>query len=218
MGNKVIKFGKSEKITANANIPSKDISKVKEVYNDLSMIGKPNIKNKMPRITDQKYKLFCTLAQEHPNATKATELVLTEKDREEILLLYGIDYNQFRIDYDMYLRLGPWATDTNINVRAVQGSLRNIFTWIPGERILNPEFGSKIRKLLYEGLTDYNVEQIVSEIRHCVSEWEPRVQIQNVINIGTVDDTEDNTVHLEVIYTIPGLSEEQYHYSLYGGH
>ena len=189
MGNKVIKFGKSENTTADANIPSKDISKVKEVYIDLSMIGKPNIKNKMPRITDQKYKLFCTLAQEHPNATKA-----------------------------MYRRLGPWATDTNINVRAVQGSLRNIFTWVPGERILNPEFGSKIRKLLYEGLTDYNVEQIVSEIRHCVSEWEPRVQIQNVINIGTVDDTEDNTVHLEVIYTIPGLSEEQYHYSLYGGH
>ena len=61
MGNKIIKFGKSEN-AREVNIPIKDISKVKEVYTDLNMSGKPNIKNKMPRITDQKYKLFCTLA------------------------------------------------------------------------------------------------------------------------------------------------------------
>lgn len=50
----------------------------------MNMTGKPNIKNKMPRITDQKYKLFTTLAQEHPNTAKAMDLVLTEKERAEI--------------------------------------------------------------------------------------------------------------------------------------
>lgn len=213
MGNKVIKFGTSD---ATAIQPlAKDTPVVKEVYVDLSLKGKPNIKNKMPRITDSKYKLLSNLAQEHPTTKKAEDLILTELERAGITLLYGIDYEQFYRDYDMFMRLGPWAVDTNINVGAVQGSLQNIFTWIPGERILNPEFGSKVRKLLYEGITDYNVEQIVSEIRHCVSEWEPRVQIQKVVNISTVDDTEDNTVHLEVIYTIPGLTDEQYNYSLY---
>jgi len=44
------------------------------------------------------------------------------------------------------------------NVNAIRNSLHNIFSWIPGERVLLPEFGSNLRKLLYEGITDYNVE------------------------------------------------------------
>ena len=64
-----------------------------------------------------------------------------------------------------------------VNVNAIKNSLHQIFTWIPGERILLPEFGSNLRKLLYEGITDFNVERIMAEIRHCISEWEPRVEI-----------------------------------------
>ena len=64
-----------------------------------------------------------------------------------------------------------------VNVNAIKNSLHQIFTWIPGERILLPEFGSNLRKLLYEGITDFNVERIMVEIRHCISEWEPRVEI-----------------------------------------
>ena len=46
--------------------------------------------------------------------------------------------------------------DKLVNVNAIKNSLHNIFSWTPGERILNPEFGSKLRKLLYEGITDFN--------------------------------------------------------------
>lgn len=106
-----------------------------------------------------------------------------------------------------------WKVDKKLNVNAIIGSLRNIFTWIPGERILLPEFGSRLRTLLYEGITPQTEEKIVAEIRHCASKWEPRVQIVEVRDVSTVSDTEDNTIHLEVVFTIPGLSEEQYTYS-----
>ena len=46
----------------------------------------------------------------------------------------------------------------DVNVRAVMNSIRNIFTWFPGERILNPEFGQRLQQYLYEGITEYNVE------------------------------------------------------------
>lgn len=62
----------------------------------------------------------------------------------------------------------------SVNVRAVRNSLHNIFTWIPGERILLPEFGSRLYTLLYEGITQLTEEQIIAEIRSCVTEWEPR--------------------------------------------
>ena len=102
--------------------------------------------------------------------------------------------------------------DVLINIEAVKNSLKQIFTWIPGERIINPEFGSNLRKLLYEGLTTYNRELIAAEIKHAVSVWEPRVQIESVVNAGNVDYDENNTVYLEIVYTIPSLTDEQFKY------
>ena len=100
-----------------------------------------------------------------------------------------------------------FTIDRLVNVNAIRNSLDNIFSWTPGERILNPEFGTNLRKLLYEGITDFNVEQIVAEIKHAVAQWEPRVQVANIVDVSTTEDHENNTVHLKVIYTIPGLSD-----------
>lgn len=106
----------------------------------------------------------------------------------------------------------------SINVKAVQQAVHNIFTWIPGERILNPEFGNTLYKLLYNGITSYNSELIVAEIRKCLSRYEPRVQLLEVRDVSTVDDTENNTVKMEIVYTIPALNKEQYTYTyLYNG-
>ena len=94
-----------------------------------------------------------------------------------------------------------------VNVNAIKNSLDHIFSGTPGERVLLPEFGTNLRKLLYEGITDFNVEQIVAEIKYAVSRWEPRVQVTSVVDVSIVEDHENNTVHLKVIYTIPGLSD-----------
>lgn len=101
----------------------------------------------------------------------------------------------------------------NVNVKAVMGAIHNIFTWIPGERILLPEFGSRLQMLLYEGITPLTEERITAEIRGIVTEWEPRAQIAEIRNVSTVEDTEDNTIHLEIVFTIPSLSDDQYTYS-----
>ena len=101
----------------------------------------------------------------------------------------------------------------DVNVRAVMNSVRNIFTWIPGERILNPEFGQRLQQYLYEGITEFNVEQIMSEIRSLALRWEPRINIVKVVNISTPQQTEENTVELRILFTIPSISSEQYSYS-----
>jgi len=68
-----------------------------------------------------------------------------------------------------------YKIDRLINVKAVQNSLANLFSWIPGERVILPEYGSNLRKMLYRGITPETEEAIVAEIRHSISEWEPRV-------------------------------------------
>lgn len=95
------------------------------------------------------------------------------------------------------------------DIEAIKNSLHNIFTWIPGERILNPEFGCNLRRLLYNGITEFNKEQIAAEIRQSVSKWEPRVKIEKIVDVGTVDDTENNTVCLDIIFSIPELNNGQ---------
>jgi len=53
---------------------------------------------------------------------------------------------------------GTYRIANSVDVQAVHNSINNIFSWIPGERILNPEFGSNLHTLLYEGITKYNEE------------------------------------------------------------
>ena len=108
---------------------------------------------------------------------------------------------------------GNFKISKDVNVKAVFNSLHNIFTWIPGENILYPDFGSRLRKMLYEQITEYNVEQIVAEIRGVVLKYEPRVNIIKVVNVSDINDTENNTVRLDIIFTIPSLGNEQYNYS-----
>ena len=97
------------------------------------------------------------------------------------------------------------------DIEAIKNSLHNIFTWIPGERILNPEFGCNLRRLLYNGITEFNKEQIAAEVSQSVSKWEPRVKIEKIVDVGTVDDTENNTVCLDIIFSIPELNNGQYY-------
>lgn len=149
-------------------------------------------------------------ATEGQNLTNPPDNVISA-----IAVVVSAGYDVAYANYERWLKPYKWRVSKLVNVKAVQNSLRNIFTWTPGERILNPEFGNRLREYLYQGIIPETSEQIVAEIRHCVSEWEPRVNITDVVDVSTTDDHEDNTIHLEIRYTIPELSDEQYSYSFY---
>lgn len=119
-----------------------------------------------------------------------------------------VQWNPYRV-----VQKQEFAAAKDVNVRAVFNSLRNIFTWIPGERVLNPEFGSKLHLYLYEGITPDNKEQIAAEVRGVCLKWEPRVNIVSITPVKDVNLDEDNTVQLDIVFTIPSLSNEQYKYS-----
>jgi phage baseplate assembly protein W len=95
------------------------------------------------------------------------------------------------------------------DLKAIFNSLHNIFHWIPGERILNPEFGSNIHSLLYNGITEFNKEQIAAEIQQSISKWEPRVSIVKIVDMTDINDTENNTIRLDVIFTVPSLNNNE---------
>ena len=98
------------------------------------------------------------------------------------------------------------------NVKAVQNAIENIFNFFPGERILYPEFGSRLKFHLYNGITTFNVEQVVAEVYSNAEQFDERIVIDDILVISTDEDTDDNTVTLQIVYHIAGLSKEHYTY------
>lgn len=98
----------------------------------------------------------------------------------------------------------------NVDIDAVKGSIRNIFTWNKGERVLNPEFGINLRQYLYEGITDLTIQQIKAEIDFSIKTYEPRVEIDEVRADIDPNDADNNQIHIFVVYHIVGLPEDKY--------
>lgn len=188
-----------------------------EVYRDFSMKSEPTSYPRPSRDDELKH-LAGMIAEHNAECTYSEDKIvyeqLTDADRQQLYYYFEL-YEDFELSLSLWKANSRYKLKHDVNVQAIKNSLRNIFSWIPGERVINPEFGCSLYKYLYEGITDFNVEAIMTEIRGLVTQWEPRVTIDKVVNVATVDDTENNTVHLEIIYRIPSLSDEQYNYGLY---
>ena len=206
MANKVIKIGNQSGAQQSSS------QKRDAVYVDIDTLA-VNAFHPVPKKTDED-EYIEMLITEKGSPEGAFDYIVSEEsefpdDSKEYIKVQYNSCRDYKTALQMWSSYGKLKVGTLADVNAVRNSLHQIFTWVPGERILLPECGSNLRLLLYEGITDYNVERIMAEIRHCVTQWEPRVVIQKVVNASTVDDTEDNVVHIEVLYTIPGLTDDQ---------
>lgn len=103
--------------------------------------------------------------------------------------------------------------DKKTDILAVAESIRNIFTWIPGQRIINPEFGTNLYSYLYAGLNTLNTESVISEVRRAIMVYEPRVKVETLVNSTSPEEEANHTISLDIIYTVPGLSDTRYAYT-----
>lgn len=116
-----------------------------------------------------------------------------------------------KADLKRWVNVNPtYTVGKLVDVNAVRNAIHNIFSWIPGERILDPEFGNKIRQYLYEGITDTTSEQITVEIQHAVKKYEPRAEIDGIQRIDNVQDHENNMIGVNVIWHVVGLPNQKY--------
>lgn len=63
---------------------------------------------------------------------------------------------------------------------AVRNSIFNLFTTIPGQKILNPYFGLDLQKYLFLPISEGNAYDIGSIILKGINTFEPRVKVQNI--------------------------------------
>lgn len=88
------------------------------------------------------------------------------------------------------------------DANAIARSIRNIITTRPGEKLFNPNFGTKITDSLFELLDDTTADEIKDQIRLSINRFEPRVRYINSIVEPKYDE---NAFNVKIIYQIVGL-------------
>lgn len=92
----------------------------------------------------------------------------------------------------------------------------------PGERMMRPDFGSRLRDFVFRPITLDTVAEVSHEVRSALSRWEPRVVVEDVdaspvpgqggllhITVGyTVRETDDRRNLVFPFHTDPDGTQE----------
>lgn len=111
------------------------------------------------------------------------------------------------IDYTKTNPLNNYKEQKDIvvdyDVSAIKNSIFNIFTTIPGQKILNPTFGLNLLYYLFTGITAENARMLGDTILKGITKFEPRVTVEN-INITT--DYENQQYTIDLFLSVPSLN------------
>ena len=88
------------------------------------------------------------------------------------------------------------------NESAISRSVRNLVLTIQGERPFQPVLGTGVSRLLFENMDKLTASAIRSEIRTTIENYEPRVEISEIL---VEPDFEGNAMHVTLQYFIIGI-------------
>jgi len=88
---------------------------------------------------------------------------------------------------------------TKNSLEQAEHNLKNLLLTYPGERVGQPEFGSRLRELCFEQIDDELPERIEEEVRRAVSVWLPYI---NIIDVATLTEEGDkNKIFVRMKYS-----------------
>ena len=106
-------------------------------------------------------------------------------------------------DISMTFQSNPLNSDLIAikNDNAIARSLRNIVFTTPGEKFFNESFGSRITESLFDNIDDITSSIIIDEIRQSITNYEPRVKLEDV---KAYPDFENNGFDVVIRYEVIG--------------
>ena len=106
-------------------------------------------------------------------------------------------------DISMTFQANPLNSDLIAikNENAIARSIRNIVFTLPGEKYFNPNFGSRISKVLFENIDDITASVIVDEIKESIRNYEPRVEL---LDVEAFPNFDNNQFDVNITYEIIG--------------
>ena len=107
-------------------------------------------------------------------------------------------------DLSMSFQVSPLNYDLIAlkNESAIARSIRNLVLTYPGERFFNENLGSKVSRSLFENIDEISASVIKDEIENTIQNYEPRVNLIEVIVSPNYDNNEFNVT---INYRIVGI-------------
>jgi len=99
-----------------------------------------------------------------------------------------LDIKDLKADYDL---------------NAIKNSLFNLFTTLPGQKILNPIYGLNLMQFVFTNLSEANARIIGKVIFEGTELFEPRV---NILNINVNVDFDQNQYTINMNINVPSLN------------
>lgn len=123
---------------------------------------------------------------------------ITRKDKASEKKPY---YSDFYTNFNVHPQNKRLVKYTNEN--SVKRSVRNLILTEPGERLFQPDIGCKIRRLLFENMSDITAMELKSAIEETITLYEKRARVTTIEVIPNEDlHNYDVYIIFEVINSI----------------
>lgn len=103
-----------------------------------------------------------------------------------------------------YPNEAQWNFNISTDTQLLASNVKMILIVEPGERFMLPEYGTALRKFIFEPNDDTTSQDITTEIRRAIETWEPRVKIHAVDAVRN-----ERTVSVGVI-CVSKLTQERF--------
>ena len=95
---------------------------------------------------------------------------------------------------------GPGVFNSTFTTKdQIKSNLVNLLLTSTGERIMNPNFGTYLKRFLFEGITDSNLESLKDNLLNSISIYVPDITVTNII---ITPNTDYNSIDLNVDYVV----------------
>jgi phage baseplate assembly protein W len=90
-------------------------------------------------------------------------------------------------------------TSTYTTKDQIKSNLINLLLTSRGERIMNPLFGTGLREFLFEGITDFNLENLKIDLINSINLFIPEI---SVVDITINSNYDSNSIELNLSYLL----------------
>jgi phage baseplate assembly protein W len=89
---------------------------------------------------------------------------------------------------------------TDYDYAAIRNSIFNIFTTIPGQKVLRPDFGLNLLQHVFKPCDTITARQIAKDIVAGITKFEPRV---NLLKVEVIAVPEQSTYEVNLVINVP---------------
>ena len=109
-------------------------------------------------------------------------------------------------DLNITFKKHPVTDDVVVSrdASAIKQAIVNLLLTNKGERLMNPNYGSDIRRYLFEPLDYGTANQIKGNIRDTIERFEPRISI---VRLKASPNYDDNGFDITMTYSIRGTND-----------